>query len=79
MTNDPHFVPDFLSLSMRAAKCAAQWRAWSVQHTADTYDSRRANELAALFDQQSRILHHMHHNRVTWQPITRSDLTKPTT
>jgi hypothetical protein len=78
MTKPAHFLPDFHLLSTSAAACAAQWRAWAEHHAADTDARRRAIELAALFDQQSRILHNMHNNRVTPHPITRANLKKPT-
>lgn len=64
---------DFMRLAGNAAQCAEGWKQWAEQHKADTYAHNRAVELAALFEQQARILHHMHHNRVTWQRPTRDD------
>ena len=67
---------DFHALAAQALMCSEQWQAWAKQHAQDLYQSRRAQELAGLFKQQSRILEHMHHNRVEWHPITKNDAPK---
>jgi hypothetical protein len=76
MPNPPTAVPNFMTLAARATECCQQWRAWAQLEEKDSAQSRRAFELAALFQKQASILAAMHRNRTEWQKPTRGDLAR---
>ena len=73
MTTNQNPVPYFDRLARHALECCQQWRAWAQREPGGSAQTRRAFELAALFEKQAGILSAMHRNRVEWQPVTRAD------
>jgi type IV pilus biogenesis protein CpaD/CtpE len=73
MTSKRPIDVNFVEMAAMAARCAEQWRSLAATYKDDSDQGKNCQQVARLFEQQSRILTAMHKNRVEMTRPTRGE------